>query len=53
MAVTDFFDRGWRANPDGIAFIAGDKSFTYQEIGELSCRVTNALLGRDIAPGAK
>ena len=53
MAVTDFFDRGWRANPQGIAFIAGDKSFTYQEIGELSCRVANALLGRDIAPGAK
>lgn len=44
MAVTDFFDRGWRANPDGVAFIAGDRQFTYTEIGELSCQVGNALL---------
>lgn len=50
MAITDFFDRGWRANPDGIAFIAGEASFTYREIGELSCRVANALLGR-LIPG--
>ncbi|MPY55943.1 acyl-CoA synthetase [Streptomyces spongiae] len=46
MAVTDFFDRGWRANPDGVAFVAGDRSYTYQEIGELSCRVAHALLER-------
>ena len=53
MAVTDFFDRGWRADPSGVAFIAGDQSFTYQEIGELSCRVANALLQRGFNPETK
>jgi acyl-CoA synthetase (AMP-forming)/AMP-acid ligase II len=45
MAITDFFDRGWRAAPDRLAFIAEDRGYTYQDIGELSCRVGNALLG--------
>jgi acyl-CoA synthetase (AMP-forming)/AMP-acid ligase II len=53
MAVTDFFDRGWRANPDGVAFIAGERTFTYNEIGELSCRVGNALLARGVEREAK
>ena len=53
MAVSDFFDSGWRANPDGVAFIAGDRSFTYQEIGGLSCRVANSLLGRMLPPETK
>lgn len=44
MAVYDFFDRGWRANPDQIAFVAGDDRFTYRKIGELSCRIANALV---------
>ena len=53
MAITDFFDRGWRAGPDGIAFIAGDRTFSYREIGELSCRVGNGLLARGIVTEAK
>ncbi|MFD4603811.1 class I adenylate-forming enzyme family protein [Streptomyces sp. NPDC058464] len=53
MAVTDFFDRGWRADPDGVAFVAGERSYTYREIGEISCRVANALLERDIPPETK
>ena len=53
MAVSDFFDRGWRSNPNGVAFIAGDQSFTYQDIGELSCRVANALLERGFKPETK
>lgn len=55
MAIYDFFDRGWRANPDGMAFVAGSDRFTYREIGELSCRVANALVagGHDLeAKGA-
>lgn len=44
MAITDIFDSGWRANPTGTAFIAGDNAFTYDEIGQLSCRIGNALL---------
>jgi acyl-CoA synthetase (AMP-forming)/AMP-acid ligase II len=53
MAVTDFFDRGWRANPDGLAFIAGERTYTYTEIGECSCRVGSALLGSGIGREAK
>jgi acyl-CoA synthetase (AMP-forming)/AMP-acid ligase II len=44
MAITDVFDRGWRAGPDRAAFIAGKQAFTYREIGELSCRIANTLL---------
>ncbi|MFE3054117.1 AMP-binding protein [Nocardia sp. NPDC059239] len=53
MAITDFFDRGWRAHPEGVAFIAGDRSYTYAEIGELSCRVANALLAQELPPETK
>ena len=44
MAIIDFFDRGWRVNPAGIAYVQDDVSFTFQEAGELSCRIANALL---------
>jgi acyl-CoA synthetase (AMP-forming)/AMP-acid ligase II len=50
VAITDLFDRGWRANPAKAAFIAGDQSYSYAEIGELSCRVGNSLLARQIKP---
>ncbi|MFJ1257836.1 class I adenylate-forming enzyme family protein [Cupriavidus sp. CuC1] len=53
MAITDFFDRGWRAAPDRAAFIAGERTFTYKEIGEFSCRIGNALLRRGIDCEAK
>ncbi|MEV5835498.1 AMP-binding protein [Nocardia sp. NPDC052112] len=53
MAITDFFDRGWRGDPEGIAFVAGDREYTYAEIGELSCRVANALLQQGLAPETK
>ncbi|KAI3605987.1 Long-chain-fatty-acid--CoA ligase (plasmid) [Cupriavidus necator H850] len=53
MAITDFFDRGWRAAPDRVAFIAEERTFTYKEIGELSCRVGNALLRQGIDREAK
>jgi acyl-CoA synthetase (AMP-forming)/AMP-acid ligase II len=53
MAIADFFDRGWRSNPNGVAFIAGDQSFTYQAIGAMSCRVANALRAQGFAPETK
>ena len=53
MAVSDFFDSGWRRDPSAVAFIADDRSFTYQELGELSCRVANSLLGRMLPPETK
>ena len=53
MAFIDFFDRGWRANPKGIAYIMGDQSWTFTEARELSCRVANGLVGAGFAKEAK
>ena len=53
MAIIDFFDRGWRINPHGTAYIQGDRSFSFQEIGELSCRIANGLLAAGFEKEAK
>ncbi|MDN7889627.1 AMP-binding protein [Burkholderia cepacia] len=53
MAIIDFYDRGWRLNPDGIAYIQDDRNYTFQEIGELSCRIANGLLAAGLAKEAK
>ncbi|CAI8797364.1 Long-chain-fatty-acid--CoA ligase FadD13 [Pseudomonas sp. IT-P74] len=44
MAIIDFYDRGWGINPAGVAYIQGERSYTFNEIGELSCRIANKLL---------
>ncbi|MDA8486265.1 AMP-binding protein [Pseudomonas resinovorans] len=44
MAIIDFFDRGWRGNPEGSAYIQDDRHYSFNEVGELSCRIANALL---------
>jgi len=44
MAIIDFFDRGWRINPEGAAYIQDDRSYSFNEVGELSCRIANGLL---------
>jgi hypothetical protein len=44
VALIDFFDRGWRIDPQGAAFIQDERGYTYQEVGELSCRIAHALL---------
>ena len=44
MAIIDFFDRGWRVNPKGAAYIQDDRHYSYDEVGELSCRIANGLL---------
>ena len=53
MAIIDFFDRGWRINPAGSAYIQDDRSFTYEETGRLSCRIANALLAEDFPKETK
>jgi acyl-CoA synthetase (AMP-forming)/AMP-acid ligase II len=45
MAVIDFFDRGWRLNPEGVAYIQDERVHTFNEVRELSCRIANRLLG--------
>jgi acyl-CoA synthetase (AMP-forming)/AMP-acid ligase II len=44
MAIIDFYDRGWSINPAGVAYIQGERSYTFNEVGELSCRIANKLL---------
>ena len=44
MAIIDFFDRGWRINPQGAAYIQDDRRYTFDEVGVLSCRIANGLL---------
>lgn len=44
MAIIDFFDRGWRINPQGTAYIQDERHYGFQEVGELSCQIANALL---------
>jgi len=44
MAMIDFFDRGWRINPQGAAFIQDDRHYSFDEVGDLSCRIANGLL---------
>jgi len=44
MAIIDFFDRGWRINPDGAAYIQDDRRYSFNEVGDLSCRIANGLL---------
>jgi acyl-CoA synthetase (AMP-forming)/AMP-acid ligase II len=53
MAIIDHFDRGWRINPEGIAYIQDERTFTYTEAGELSCQIAHALLAGGFAAGTK
>ena len=53
MAIIDFFDRGWRLDPQGAAYVQDERRFSYQEAGELSCRVANALIAKGMAGGSK
>ncbi len=53
MAIIDFFDRGWATNPRGTAFVMGERRYTFDEIGELSCRIANGLLAEGFARETK
>ena len=53
MAIIDFFDRGWRINPEAAAYIQDDRHFSFTEIGELSCRIANGLLAAGFTKEAK
>lgn len=44
MAVIDFFDRGRALDPTGVAYRAGDETWTFDDAGALSCRIAHALL---------
>jgi acyl-CoA synthetase (AMP-forming)/AMP-acid ligase II len=44
VAIIDFFDRGWRINATGVAYLQDDRHYSFDEVGQLSCRIANALL---------
>ncbi len=44
MAIIDFYDRGWAINPTGVAYVQGERTYTFDEVGALSCRIANTLL---------
>ncbi len=45
MAIIDFFDRGWEIDGQATAYIQDDRRWSFDEIGELSCRIAHRLLG--------
>ena len=53
MAIIDFFDRGWRINAQGTAYIQDDHHYSFDEVGELSCRIANGLLAAGFGREAK
>jgi acyl-CoA synthetase (AMP-forming)/AMP-acid ligase II len=53
MAIIDFFDRGWRINPQGTAYIQDERRFTFQEVRDSSCRIANGLVTAAFAKEAK
>ena len=53
MAIIDFFDRGWRLNPEGAAYIQGGRAYSFNEVGRLSCRIARALQAAGFGCGSK
>jgi len=53
VAIIDFFDRGWRINRQAIAYIQDDRYYSFDEVGESSCRIANALLAEGFGREAK
>ncbi len=53
MAIIDFFDRGWRINGQGAAYIQDDRRYSFDDVGELSCRIANGLLAAGFAKESK
>ena len=53
MAIIDFFDRGWRIDRSAVAYVAGEREWTYDEAYRLSCRVANALLRDGVGTGRR
>jgi acyl-CoA synthetase (AMP-forming)/AMP-acid ligase II len=53
VAIIDFFDRGWRINPSGAAYIQDDRHYSFDEVGELSCRIANGLIAEGFASETK
>ena len=43
MSVVALFDRGWRIAPHAVAYRMAERTWTYDEVRQASCRVANVL----------
>lgn len=53
MNLIDFFDRGAAHYPDRACFVAGERSYSYREIRELTLRIANGLRSHGFVAGTK
>ena len=53
MAIIDFFDRGWRINPEGAAYLQEGRAYSFDGVGRLSCRIARALQAAGFGRGCK
>lgn len=53
MAIIDFFDRGWDMDGAAIAYVQDDRTFSFDEVGGLSCRIARKLLSLGLPQGTK
>ncbi|MFJ3891394.1 class I adenylate-forming enzyme family protein [Streptomyces rubrogriseus] len=51
--VTDLFDRGWKIAPDSVAYVKGERTWTYDEAGRRSCAIAHRLLAQGFPSGSK
>lgn len=56
MRWIDYFDRGWEINPQGPCLIdddaeGGAKTYSYEEVRDLSLRIAAGLLDAEFGPG--
>lgn len=53
VAITDFFDRGWRNSPDAVAYVKGQRTWTFDDAGQLSCQIGHRLLELEVPSQTK
>jgi acyl-CoA synthetase (AMP-forming)/AMP-acid ligase II len=51
--ITDLFDRGWMIAPHAIAYVKGERTWSYDEAGRRSCAIAHRLRAEGFAPGSK
>ncbi|GAA1583126.1 class I adenylate-forming enzyme family protein [Leucobacter aridicollis] len=53
VTAVSFFDRGWRINPDKLAYVSADESWTFDEARRMSNQIARSLAELGIAQGGK
>lgn len=53
VTAVSFFDRGWRINPNELAYVSADESWTFDEARRMSNQIARSLAELGIAQGGK